>query len=165
MKKRKSQLAVVVPVVTVIVLFFLYVTMVYPSLEQNRTIRRFISEQVLENMQQQKVHTLTEIYKPASLPFWYAAQIRRSTLLGWKIISVDSQPYPMDTGDNRVTVKLVLYYHLPSDVMQPQGPYTEGNFPPYGKCTEYRASCHLYWSKDQRRFMLNGPNFLPKKMS
>ncbi len=70
MKKRKSQLAVVVPVVTVIVLFFLYVTMVYPSLEQNRTIRRFISEQVLENMQQQKVHTLTEIYKPASLPFW-----------------------------------------------------------------------------------------------
>jgi hypothetical protein len=108
-------------------------------------------------MQQKNIRILKIAYAQTSLPILYTQQLCYSNLKGWKIKHVDSQPYPMETGSDRVAVDLELYYQLPASMLKPRGLYEEGNFPPYGKCTRYRTVCHLYFEKQLRKFILDGP--------
>jgi len=153
--KRNHRLTAVV--VIVILLIFLFFTMVKPSLDQNDELRQFIAA-VLITMQRKDIRMLKQAYVGAGLTDDYVDQIKKSSLLGWKIQSIDSQPYPMDTGSSKVTVELELYYRLPDSMIQPKGPYQVGNFPPYNNCIRYHTACHLHFERSLGVIMLDAPS-------
>ncbi len=131
--ERKKRLAIRIS--TVVVLILLLVSVIAPSIAQNRQIRSYLNS-LMTAVRQKNNFRIAEFYL---LPAASEDQSFDYQLLGWKINDIDSQPYPMETvGNADVTANIEMYYKLPPAMLQPKGRYTVGTYPPYGKCTRTR---------------------------
>jgi len=130
--RRQRNVSVIV--VSVLVGFFLLKGLLSWYFENQRVKDGF--NKVFTAIQQQRKDDVTMMFYPTTLPEGYFAQVFKYKLLGWKIISISGQPWPMDMPGSTIDINVECYYQMPKQMPKGGAHFTPTaiTHPRYGAC-------------------------------